>query len=295
MTGASVNLLLFCLLIFTGCDKAPPEQPHRITATMKVDGRTRHYLLYLPSGYYEDTSRYALVLGLHGTGGSAAQFDRQYGLTQKANAAKFIVAYPEGVRSDGRLGIRTWNAGNCCDYAAEHHIDDVQYIRLLIDQLTTRYRINAKKVYVTGMSNGGMMAYRLACEMPEKIAAIAPVSCTMMAADCHPARPMPVLHLHSVLDTKVPPQGGIGIGGYYFPPVDSALNVLAFGATPVVVRDDGQYKLTKWGDRMEYYLTRDGGHAWPGALSTAGWADAPSEVINANDLLWAFFQRFALE
>jgi polyhydroxybutyrate depolymerase len=286
--------LLLCLLLLTSCDKEP-ARPYRIEATMQVDGRTRHYLLYLPSGYYDNSSQYALVLGLHRGGGSAVQFDRHYGLTQKADASKFIVVYPEGVRSDGPLGVRTWNAGTCCDYAVEHQIDDVKYIRQLIDQLTARYRIDTKRVYATGMSNGGMLAYRLACEMPEKIAAIAAVSCTMVATDCHPARAVPVLHLHSVLDETVPPEGGIGIRGYYFPPVDSALNVFAFGASPVIVKDDAEYKLTKWGDRIEYYLTKDGGHAWPGAVSTTSWGDEPSSVIHANDLLWEFFQRHALE
>lgn len=297
MTNLLFNTLVVSLLMLTGCDKSdgPEEKAYRIEGTMQVDGRTRHYLLYLPTGYYDDTSRYALVLGLHGGGGSAVQFDRHYGLTQKANASKFIVVYPEGVRSDGPLGVRTWNAGTCCDYAAENNIDDVKYIRLLIDELAGRYRIDAKRVYAAGMSNGGMLAYRLACEIPDKIAAIAPVSCSMVASGCSPTRAVPILHIHSVQDTKVPVQGGIGIFGYYFPPVDSGLTVFAMGKPPLVVEDNANYKLTKWGEDMEYYLTTDGGHAWPGAVRNTSWGDPSSTAVNANDLLWAFFQRYSLK
>src|SRR5690606_11668886 len=149
-----------------------------------------------------------LVIGLHGTGGSASQFERDYDFSLKAELERFIVVYPNGVSSNGQFGLRTWNAGTCCDYAARKKIDDVKFISSLIDKLVNEYRIDPNRVYVTGMSNGGMMCYRLAAEIPDKIAAIAPVSGTMVyTPTSEQKRSVPLLHLHSRLDKIVPSDG----------------------------------------------------------------------------------------
>lgn len=299
-----ITILSLCLI--TGCEKQPDqEKVYRISGAMTIDGRTRTYLLNLPPGYYDSDTTLPLVIGLHGTGGSAVQFDRDYGFTDQANRSGFIVVYPEGVRSTGILGLRTWNAGTCCDFALEQGIDDVKYIRTLLDNLVAGYRINLKRVYVTGMSNGGMLTYRLANEMADKIAAVATVSCSMMlpAAPLTASRSIPILHFHSVKDTKIPYTGGIGIGGYYFPPVDSVHQVWAYkyGYTsgPATLTDDANYKLTEWSGGntnavIRRYLTQDGGHAWPGGYKPNQRADDPSTVINATDLIWDFFKGYSL-
>jgi len=307
MTNLIFSLTFFiAIVVFTSCEDASPDpepaQTYRVNGQMTVDGRARTYLLNLPPRYYADSSKFSLVIALHGAGGKASQFEQDYGFTNKANDAGFIVVYPEGVQSNGVLGLRTWNAGTCCDYALENHIDDVNFIRALIDSLVIRYRVEPRKIYATGMSNGGMMAYRLACEMPEKIAAIAAVSATMVVAQpCDPSLPVPILHMHAALDAKVPYQGGIGLRGYYFPPVDSVLAVWsakdACSETAPVVVQNNQYKFTSWsacGDDavIECYLTADGGHAWPGSSKAGRRGDTPSTAINANDLIWEFFQRF---
>jgi polyhydroxybutyrate depolymerase len=185
-------------------------------------------------------------------------------------------------------------------------IDDVKFISELIDELIATYKINPKKVYVTGHSNGGMMSYRLACQLADKIAAVAPNGCTMMVAqDCVPSRPVPVLHMHSVLDENVPYIGGPGSGPttVKFSPVDSVLNVwsLSNGCAiqEQVLQDNEEYRLARWSDCdndviIDYYLTQDGGHAWPGGLKGSENGDTPSTVIEANDLLWDFFQQHQL-
>jgi polyhydroxybutyrate depolymerase len=307
MTNAFNTILTIVFLsLFAACDKqSDPEKTYRINGSIAVDGRNRTFLLNLPPGYYESDTTLPLVIGLHGTGGSAAQFDHDYGFTTKANNNNFIIVYPEGVRSTGILGLRTWNAGTCCDFALEQQINDVKYIGALLDNLLSRYRINAKRVYITGMSNGGMFTYRLANEMGKRIAAVAAVSSTMVlpAAPLTPSRPMPILHIHSARDTKIPYLGGIGIGGYYFPPVDSTLRVWAqhngYTSGPVTLRDDASYKLTEWsggntGSLIRCYLTQDGGHAWPGGLKPNRRGDDPSTVINATDLIWDFFKGYSL-
>lgn len=302
-----MQLSILLLLLLTNCDKpTDPEtkEKYRFNGTMTVDGRTRAFILNLPPDYYDEPGRFPLVIGLHGAGGSGSQFELDYRFTQKANSAKFIAVYPDGVRSDGVLKLRFWNAGYCCNYASDHNINDVKFISALIDRLVADYKADPKKVYAAGMSNGGMMAYRLACEIPDKIAAIATVSCSMVQTQaCNPARAVPILHIHSELDTRIPYLGGIGIGGYYYPPVDSVLNVWSAKnsctTVPKTITDNEQYRLTEWPDCgnstvIQYYLTKDGGHAWPGGNKSRDKADTPSTAVNANDVIWDFFQRFSL-
>lgn len=311
-------LTVLTLFSFGGCaDETPDPAPsfpwedwldwERLVDwdTLTVDGRARTFNVHLPSQYEESAGPLPLVIGLHGTGGSAVQFDRHYHLSEKADQEGFVAVYPNGVKSDGRLGIRTWNAGACCDFAARENIDDVRFISELIDRLIGTYRIDAKRVYVTGMSNGGMLAYRLAAEIPEKIAAIAPVSCTMVfGPPAKQSRPMPILHLHSVLDEIIPYNGGTNPLGYHFPPVDSVLNVWAkrIGCLPdaQVVADNDRYTQVQWVDEtgsplIVHYVTQDGGHSWPGGEQVRPQAAPPSTAIDANDLLWDFFERFNLQ
>jgi polyhydroxybutyrate depolymerase len=303
------QFLLAGTLFFSigGCSKNDDpevEKIYRFTGTITVDGRTRTYTLNLPPAYYESNG-FSLVIAMHGGGGDANQFESTSRLSVKADAAGFIVVYPEGVKSDGVLQARTWNAGKCCDYARDNNINDVKFISALIDELLAKYKIDPKKVYATGHSNGGMLSYRLACEISEKIAAIATSGCTMVVTQsCNPERPVPVLHMHSVLDARVPYTGGKGITGIYYPPIDSVLNVWSqintCKTTAQVIKDDNDYRLTRWTDcsnnvTIQYYLTQDGGHAWPGGLPGGGAnGDTPSAVISANDLLWDFFKLYQL-
>lgn len=296
-------LLIICGGCSDGADPGP-KNDYRLNSSMEVDGRQRTYLLNLPPDYYSEAKNFALVIAMHGTGGDASQFENDYQFTRKANDEQFIVVYPEGVKSDGFLGIRTWNAGYCCDYAANNNIDDVKFIRELIDYLSGKYKIDTHRVYATGMSNGGMMAYRLACEIPDCIAAIATVSSSMVTGQSiTPSRPMPVLHIHSILDTKIPQQGGVGISGYYFSPIDSVMTIWAkvneCTSGPQVIVDDDKFKHTIWtgcdnDDVIEYYLTKDGGHSWPGGIKSRAKADEPSHVIDANEVIWNFFKEHQL-
>jgi polyhydroxybutyrate depolymerase len=306
-TRYCISFILSALFFLSACTKktTPSEKQYRFYESMEVDGYTRTYTLNLPPNYYEAPD-FSLVIALHGGGGSGEQFETTSLLTQKANAAKFIVVYPDGVKSTGALGARTWNAGNCCAFARDNNIDDIKYISRLIDHLVATYKINPKKVYATGHSNGGMLTYRLACELSGKIAAFAPNASTLVLTQpCTSSRAVPILHMHSVLDENLPYTGGVGIGpsGNYNPPIDSVLNVFQQKdqcANPAqVVVNNSSYKLTKWTGcannvSIQYYLTMDGGHGWPGGLPGGPNSDMPSTVINANDLLWDFFQQYQL-
>lgn len=289
------------LLFLAGCKKGSDNngpKTYRFEETIEVDGTTRSYTVQLPPTYYSSSS-FSLVLALHGGGGSAAQFESTSKLTEKANASGFIVVYPNGSGL-----IKTWNAGQCCGNAMNTNVNDVKFFSLLIDKLVSNYKINPKKIYATGHSNGGIMCYRLACELSNKIAAIAPNGCTMVNTSCNPSRSVPILHMHSKLDEHVPYQGGYGNGitGIYCTPIDDVLNgwsIRNVCTNPKkLVFSNASYSYYQWtgcnGSRIDYYLTNDGGHGWPGGLPGGPNSDNPSTSINANDLLWSFFQQYQL-
>lgn len=265
---------------------------------MELDGYEREYLVHLPRGYQNNEDSVALVIALHGAGGNAAIFERKYHFSEKADQAGFIAVYPLGTGRESTLSVRTWNAGECCDFASKQGINDVKFISRLIDTMIKHYRVNPARVYATGMSNGGMLAYRLAAELPFKIAAIAPVSCTMVFdPPAKQARAVPVIHIHSRRDKIVPYEGSDNFLGYRFPAVDSVMNIWA-------VRNDARNRRLKtfragylrkdWLDArgvpiISLYVTEDGGHSWPGGDRTRPGAQPPSRLIKANDLIWDFF------
>src|SRR5262249_41276708 len=155
---------------------------------------------------YDGTRPFPVVLAFHGGGSNAGQMVRFSGLNDKADQAGFLVVYPNGT---GRLEqALTWNGGNCCGYAMLNKVDDGAFVRALLDDLGKVAKVDAKRVYATGMSNGAILAYRLASELSDRIAAIAPVSGPMGTEKCNPTRPVPVLHFHGTDDDFAPFKGG---------------------------------------------------------------------------------------
>lgn len=229
-----------------------------------------------------------VVIALHGGGGNALQFAQQTGLDAVADKYGFLAVYPEGTGAFIRQSIRTWNAGRCCGGAARGKIDDVGFISAVIDKLVAEYNADPKRVYATGHSNGAMMSYRLACQLSSKIAAIAPNSGQRVFDDCHPARHVPVLHLHGTADPCALYNGGDKCGGCFGRAL--GMSALMPGDTwscrpvPDVVRDHAS--LNGCGDKTtivfqkgavtcrRYDCPADGatelctiegaGHAWPG-------------------------------
>jgi polyhydroxybutyrate depolymerase len=296
--------LVFLLSIMgTACTRemGQCDRIYTIEDSLKLDGLTRTFTIHLPENYYDFGKKLPLVIGIHGTGGNARQFAEQYAFSRKADEAGFIAVYPEGVKKPGVLGLRTWNAGTCCDFAAENNIRDVEFIRLLSEQLAEKYNVDGKRIYLVGISNGGMLAYRLAAELKGKFTAMAVVSGTMMT-ESFPADAelIPILHIHSIKDEKVPYTGGVGIGGYYFTNVDSVLNKWAEAGrcSPGKTLKEESELYSKWewtpcaqGSTVNLYLTNDGGHSWPGGVKSRPAADAPSRAFNATDLIWDFLSK----
>lgn len=175
--------------------------------TLRHQGIERSYLIHTPDESVMRNGPVPLVLVLHGGGGNADNAERMTGFTEKAQKEGFIVVYPDG---SGRFRdkLLTWNAGHCCGYAMERDADDTSFVRALIDRLIENHPVDPRRVYATGMSNGGMMAHRLGRELSGKLAAIAPVVATVFGDEKRPTHPVSALMVNGMLDKSVPHEGG---------------------------------------------------------------------------------------
>jgi polyhydroxybutyrate depolymerase len=185
----------------------------------------RDFVLHLPSAF-DGRRPLPLVLALHGGGGrketmnaltcEGGEEGHPTCLVTGAEARGMIVVVPDGTANG--LGYRTWNAGGegvgACNRACEDHVDDIGYLRALVDHVKKLVPVDEARVYVTGFSNGASMSHRAACEMSDVVAAIAPVSGANQFAfaggACAPERAVPVLHMHGELDPCWPFAGGPG-------------------------------------------------------------------------------------
>src|ERR1043165_7405809 len=162
---------------------------HRITLG------ERAYIVHVPPG--AGARPMSLVINLHGGGGNAGNEAGYSGMDRVADREHFVVVYPDGT---GRLKrMLVWNAGTCCGNSTA---DDVGFIRAVVDNVAKRMPIDRRRVFATGMSNGAMMSYRLAAEASDLVAAIAPVAGAMSVERFHPAKPVSILHIHSVDDPR---------------------------------------------------------------------------------------------
>ncbi len=262
------------------------------SGSISVDGRTRTYLLHVPARH-DATGRIPLVLVLHGATQSPESAERMSGMSGLADREDFVVAYPSGT---GRLSrVPTWNSGNCCGYALTNQVDDVGFIRALIDKIESEYPIDPKRVYVTGISNGAMMSFRLACELSDKIAAVAPVE-GAQNLDCRPAHPVSVIIFHGTSDRLVPFDGGstpYQVGGRRTdtPVADTvAFWVKEDGCASAPRHEESSevhttiYAGCKDGTGVALYAIQGGHHMWPG-LAISG------NNVPASDLMWSFFTQ----
>ena len=195
--------LLAALAMSCVAAAAEPIERH-----VRVAGIERSYLVDLPPGY-DGQRALPAVLVFHGGGGAALSARTQTRMSEKGRAGGFIAVYPQG---SGILATRllTWNAITCCGYAMQHRIDESAFVAALLDDLQANYAIDRGRVYATGISNGGMMAYLVACTLADRFAAVAVVSGELTLADCRPARPVSVLVIHGTADQYLPYDGGVG-------------------------------------------------------------------------------------
>ncbi|MFZ5655947.1 MAG: alpha/beta hydrolase family esterase [Pseudomonadota bacterium] len=272
---------------------------------LRHDGLDREYLVYVPAAYRPGRAM-PLLFAFHGGGGHMQwqADDANYGLPSKAEEAGFIAVFPNGFSRFPGGRLATWNAGDCCGDARDRAVDDVGFVRRVHADVSRRLTVDAARVYATGMSNGAMMAYRLACEAPDLFRAIAAVAGTEVTRGCAPAREVAVLHLHARDDSHVLFDGGAGPDAFRDP-----AKVTAFTSVPetvhrwvarngcpaaprrIVDRPGVACDLhspCRGGARVQLCVTDTGGHSWPGGGAVRG--KLPSNALSANDAMWSFFE-----
>jgi len=241
-----------------------------------------------------------VVLALHGAAMNGPMMAVFFGLNEKADEAGFIVVYPSGTG----MGIfLTWNSGGMVSKA-----DDVAYLRAALDDLGAVVKVDSKRVYATGMSNGGMMCYRLAAELSDRIAAIAPVAGTMAIENANPKRPVPIIHFHGTADTFVPFNGpgqktpkfikfkSVEDSIHTWVKIDGCDEKPEIVTLPDKANDDTTierktYGHGKNGAEVVLFIIKGGGHTWPGKEPPVGFIGKSTKNISASDLLWEFFQK----
>jgi polyhydroxybutyrate depolymerase len=301
-----VTIPLIALMIADSTSLKPGDH----TRSIEVDKQARTYLVHIPKSY-GGSKPIPLILAFHGGASDAAQMVHFSGLNEKSESAGFVVVYPNGTGIRER--VLTWNGGNCCGYAMLNNVDDVAFTRELLDDLEKLVRIDRKRVYATGMSNGAIMAYRLASELSERIAAIAPVAGPMGTETCTPKRPVSVIHFHGTDDEFAPFNGGKGkrsVSGTNFYSVEHSIRawVKANGCPEEPVfsnftneaQDGTTVARTVYGpgkDGAEVFLVtiKGGGHTWPGRTPRLYFLGKSTKNISANDLMWEFFEKHPMK
>lgn len=200
--------------------------PGDYTFTLRQGLRRRTYIAHVPPSYKKGAST-PLIIALHGGGQDAKAAVDFFGLNVTADKDHFIVVYPQGTgtRLLGKT-IGTWNADVCCGYAQQKRIDDVAFLSSMIDQLEKDFSIDPKRIFATGHSNGSMMAFKLACDLANRIAAIAPSSGQRSIPEsCRPSRPVSILYFHGTEDSCALYDGGPACGGCYEKVLSAYFNV----------------------------------------------------------------------
>jgi len=293
-----------------------------ILDSIEIGGRTRTYRLHIPP-HIESEKIYPLIFVLHGGGRNAWNAHRVTRFSRAADANGFIVCYPEGTGSE-RFRL-TWNAGYCCGYASDNKVDDVAFFEALVSLFKLTLRIDSRAIYVAGISNGGMMALRLAIEMSDTFAAVASVAGAQPPLDTEPLEPINILLIHGTDDVYVPYDGGIGVKGsrsnVYHASVSETVRYwvryngcnpdpkcevqieqgthigigrlsisdeLNNGEFPTVVCE--RFTNGKNDTEVRLYTVNGGLHAWPGGAR--GWRDGdePLQSFDATETICNYFK-----
>ena len=268
----------------------------------------RFYILHVPENYNSKTPT-PLIFSLHGGAGdmNIQSSDKYYKLISKADKEGFIIIFPNGYSQFNSGKIATWNAGACCAEARDTNSDDVGFIKKIFERTSNQLNIDTKKVFSIGMSNGGMMSYRLACELSDIFKSIASVAGSDNTISCNPKNPISILHIHAKNDDRVLFNGGAGNSSFRkksavtdFKSVPDTIKkwVKLNNCDPIpkrVLQNTGAYcdRYSKCTSNTEVQLcvTESGGHSWPGGKKpTKLFGESPSDAISANDIIWDFFK-----
>jgi polyhydroxybutyrate depolymerase len=265
-----------------------------ITNTIVVDGLERNYRLAIPSDH-DINSSVPLVINMHGFGSNAAEQEFYADMNRIAEREGFIICYPNGIANAWNVG---WNFGS--------QADDVSFIDKLSDFLIQEYNLDTEKIYACGMSNGGFMSYRLACELNNKFAAIASVTGSIAPEyidQCDPGREVPILQFHGTADNTVLYEGLEDVNI----PIDSLIKFWTTNNScseegdtmeieDINTSDNSTVKRISYADcagdsEVLFYKIDGGGHTWPGAFLNIG---ITNQDIKASEIIWEFFKSKSL-
>ncbi|MGA2622215.1 MAG: PHB depolymerase family esterase [Thermoguttaceae bacterium] len=283
---------------------------------LKVDGLDRYYEIHVPPGY-EKTKAWPLVLVFHGGGGHPGTIRYESGLDRTADQGGFLVAYPAGTAKSGALNRRAllWNDGRPFRDGTFSPVDDVGFVRTLLDDVSALFHVDPQRVYAAGYSNGAQFSYRLAQQMSGRIAAIAAVAGQRPPDQLFPKppRPVAVLQFAGLQDRIAPYHGGVpAIDAEWqtnIKPVRESVAAWAAldgcPAEPASTKRVGMavafyYGPGRDGTEVVLWTLEDGGHTWPGGnvVPLPGLARLLGNVnrdIRASDLMWEFFRRHPLD
>ena len=288
------RITLYTLFLFFGINQIQSQS--EIDGSIVHDGLTRTFRLYIPAKYKAGTP-VPLVFNLHGyTSNNIAQ--EFYGEFRPiADTANFIMVLPNGTLDNSNQQF--WNVFGMGG------VDDVGFLNALIDYVSANYSIDQNAIYSTGMSNGGFMSYTLACELSNRIAAVASVTGTMVYNqynNCNPEHPVPVMQIHGTNDGTVPYTGSI-----LFVPIESVVNfwvefnncnkIPIVTEIPDIAKNDNStathylYNNGDNGSSVEFYKIENGGHSWPGAPINL---NVTNQDFEASLEIWRFFRKYKL-
>ncbi|NLI97475.1 hypothetical protein GX441_02305 [bacterium] len=278
LSAITITFILIAAVNASGVD---------IDGGFEFDEVYRNYVLHIPPQYNEDDSL-PLLINIHGGNGTPQQQETMTGMNTKADSEGFFVLYPNGTMLP--VGYFGWNAGEW----THSGVDDVGFISALLDTLKSNYKVDTLRIYATGFSIGAMMCHRLACELSERIAAVAPVEGGLTLDDwnsCEPKRLIPVMHFHHRYDANVPYYGDPT--KKYAPAIDSVMrhwaqtNGCNIGPDTFYNAEGAlRQRWTRADDSCEvvfWTLEQGNGHTWPG--SPTG-----TQELSANDEMWEFFK-----
>lgn len=268
--------------------------------TLHIDGRVRTYAVHVPSKY-DGTKASPLVLALHGRLGTGLGEERLAHLDKVSDEHGFLVVNPDGLNrswADGRGGTPSDHKG----------VDDVKFLSALIDQIEHEYKVDAERVYATGMSNGGFMSGRLACELSERIAAVGIVGASLsesVAKSCQPQKPVSILIMQGTEDPLVPLAGGGG--GTILSHDDAVRKFVEVDQCRMEPKKehipdktgDGTsidvivYQPCADGSEVRGYIVNEGGHTWPGGRQylPAAIIGKTTHNLNGSEVIWDFLSR----
>lgn len=285
----------YCFLLFIICSLQLSSQTGTTISDSIISGSIyRKFRLYVPTSY-NSSQAVPLLFNLHGYTSNATQQQLYGNFMPIADTANFIMVLPEGTAP---AGSQYFNAG------FGPGVNDVLFMSDLIDSLKLNYNINNNAIYSCGMSNGGIMSYYLACNLPNRFAAIASVTGSMLNSwfTSSPNRAFPVMEIHGTNDATVP-----YIGSSTFAHIDSVVKKWVLNnncnispatfSVPNTVTTDGataiNFKYTGGTNAadVELYRINNGAHTWPGAPIAIG---VTCMDFNASVEIWRFFRRYKL-